>query len=217
MLFRDRREAGQKLAQVLLPYREEKPVVIGLPRGGVVVAYEVARALNAPLDVIVARKLGAPGQPELGIGAIAPGGVVLIDPYTVRLLGLTEEDIQQLIEEETKELQRRINRYRGEQPFPDVTGKTVILVDDGLATGVTARAAIRALRKLNPARIILAVPVCAPDTARLLEQEADEVICLAAPPDFRAVGLWYQDFSQTTDEEVIDLLQKARTFTDSSL
>ncbi len=215
MIFNDRRDAGRQLGQALLEYRDEQPIVLGLPRGGVVVAYEVARILGAPLDVVVARKIGAPGQPELGIGAIAPENTLVIDPYTVRVLGLTEEDIRQLAEREQRELERRIHLYRGDQPMPDVTGRTVIVVDDGLATGVTARAAIRSLRKRNPKKIILAVPVCAPDTAEALRKEADEVICLTAPPDFRAVGLWYRDFSQTTDEEVIELLKKARTWMDN--
>ena len=214
MMFNDRREAGQRLGEVLLAYRDEQPLVLGLPRGGVVVAYEVARMLKAPLDVIVARKIGAPGQPELGIGAIAPGDTLVVDPYIVRVLGLSEEDIRQLAEREQRELERRIRLYRGDKPMPDVTGRTVIVVDDGLATGVTARAAMRSLRKQHPRKIILAVPVCAPDTAEALKKEADEVICLFAPPDFRAVGLWYRDFSQTSDEEVIELLQKARAWMD---
>ncbi|HZO88858.1 MAG TPA: phosphoribosyltransferase [Chthonomonadaceae bacterium] len=209
IVFQDRHDAGKQLATHLMQYREQNPIVLALPRGGVVVGYEVAQALNAPLDVIVARKLGAPGHEELGIGAIAPGGVLVRDDLAIRYLGVTEEQLQRTITRETAEMERRIRSYRGDRPFPDLHGKTVILVDDGLATGVTARAAIRSIRQQNPQRIVLAVPVCAAETAQALRGEADEVICASTPINFRAVGLWYEDFEQVTDDEVITLLQQA--------
>jgi putative phosphoribosyl transferase len=208
MMFQDRADAGRQLAQRLTPYRDENPYVFGLPRGGVVVAREVARHLDAPLDVIVARKLGAPMQPELGIGAIAPGGVRVLDERTVRYLDIPGEQIDRIVERETGEMDRRLRLYRGDAPFPDVSGCTAIVVDDGLATGVTARAAVRSIRLHHPRRILLAAPVCAPESAASFRTEVDEVVCVEAPADFRAVGLWYDNFEQTTDEEVIALLRK---------
>jgi predicted phosphoribosyltransferase len=205
-LFYDRTDAGRRLAAKLLEYRDERPLVLALPRGGVVVGYEVARALDAPLDVIVARKVGAPGHRELGIGAIAPGGVQVFDPLTVRMLGIRREEIDAIVAEETVEMQRRIRSFRGDRPAPDLHDRTVVLVDDGLATGVTARAAIHSIRAERPRRLVLAVPVCAPETAEALRPEVDDLVCVETPPDFMAVGLWYNDFSQTTDEEVLDLL-----------
>jgi putative phosphoribosyl transferase len=211
MLFKDRNEAGRRLAERLMTYRGDDPIVLALPRGGVVVGYEVASALGAPLDVVVARKLGAPGQPELGIGAIAPGGVWVINEPLVGLLGLSETDIGQVASKEEVEMERRLRKYRGAaRTMPDVRGRTVILVDDGLATGVTALAAIRALRKVKPARIVFAAPVCAPDTAEALRSDVDEVVCAATPSDFMAVGVWYDHFEQVTDEEVVGLLERAR-------
>jgi len=170
----------------------------------------VARALGAPLDVIVARKLGAPGQPELGIGAIAPGGVRVLNEEAVDMLGIREAEIEAIAAEEERELERRLDRFRGDRPAPEIGGRTVILTDDGLATGVTAKAAIRAIRREGPRRIIFAVPVCAADTARALSSEVDALICLDQPPYFGAVGLWYQNFEQTSDEEVLALLARAR-------
>lgn len=205
-LFADRVEAGRQLAARLSRYRDERPIVLALPRGGVVVGHEVARALEAPLDVIVARKVGAPGQRELGIGAIAPGGVEVIDPLTVEMLGIRREQIDAIVAEETAEMTRRIARFRGDRPAPDLRDRTVILVDDGLATGVTARAAIRSIQREQPRRLVLAVPVCAPETAEALRPEVDDLVCVESPPDFIAVGLWYDDFSQTTDDEVLELL-----------
>ncbi len=210
MVFKDRAEAGRRLADRLQEFRDENPIVLALPRGGVPVGYEVARALGAPLDVMIARKLGAPGHPELGIGAIAPGGVRVLNEEAIHMLGIREAEIDAIAAQEERELERRLRRFRGERPAPEIRGRTIILVDDGLATGVTAKAALRAIRKEGPRRIIFAVPVCASDTARALADEVDELLCLEAPPYFGAVGLWYQDFEQTSDEEVLELLSRAR-------
>lgn len=209
MRFADRLEAGRRLAERLQPWKEKNPLVLGLPRGGVPVAWEVARALDAPLDVAVARKIGAPGQPELGIGAIAPG-VTVIDESMLLLLGLRDRDLQATIEDETAELHRRLLLYRGVDRLPEIQGRTVLLVDDGLATGVTTRAASRSLRRLHPAELVLAVPVCAPESAASLRTEVDELICLHRPEAFHAVGLWYDDFTQTSDREVLALLERRR-------
>jgi putative phosphoribosyl transferase len=186
-------------------------IVLGLPRGGVPVAFEVAHALHAPLDVFVVRKLGTPGQSELAMGAIATGGVRVLDPDIVRMLGISKAEIQAIAAREERELERRESAYRGERPAPSFAGRTVILVDDGLATGSTMRAGIQALRQQDPARIVAAVPVAALETCRQLEQEADEMVCAVTPQPFRAVGLWYADFSQTTDAEVRELLSRAAT------
>ncbi|MCG3116985.1 MAG: dienelactone hydrolase family protein [Candidatus Manganitrophus sp. SA1] len=210
MVFKDRAAAGRRLAESLQEFQNENPIVLALPRGGVPVGYEVARTLNAPLDVMIARKLGAPGQPELGIGAIAPGGVRVLNEEAIDMLGIREAEIEAIAAEEERELARRLRRFRGDRPPPALRGRTVILVDDGLATGVTAKAAIRAIRKEEPRRIIFAVPVCASDTARSLSEEVDELVCLEAPPYFGAVGLWYQNFEQTSDEEVLEWLERAR-------
>ena len=208
--FKNREDAGRRLAKTLSRYREENPVVFALPRGGVPVGYEISRALEVPLDVFVARKLGAPGQPEFGIGAVAPGGVRILNEDVVRRLGIPDDYVERITERETAEVERRLRHFRGERPEPDVGGRTAILVDDGLATGVTARAAIRALRRLQPRRLVLAVPVCAAQTAKLIGSEVDELVCLETPADLGAIGFWYRDFSQTSDEEVIELLESAR-------
>jgi len=208
-IFRDRADAGRQLAERLPHLREAEPVVLALPRGGVPVGYEIARELGAPLDVFLVRKIGAPGHRELGIGAIAQSGIRIFNETAIRMLGLSWADIDEIVREEEQELQRRLLRFRGDRPLPDLTGRTVVLVDDGLATGVTALAAIRALRQLGPAHIILAVPVCAAETARTMRAEVDDLVCVHSPEDFLAVGFWYQDFDQTTDEEVIDLLTRA--------
>lgn len=209
MLFRDREDAGRRLAEELTRYRDEDPLVLALPRGGVVVGYEVAHALDAPLDIIVARKLGAPHQPELGIGAIAPGDVRVLDEMAIQLLGISRAQIEQTVAEERREMERRLQCYRGERPLPELGGRTVMLVDDGLATGVTARAAIQAIRRQAPRRLVLAVPVCPPETAEALRPLVDDLVALSTPPDFHAVGLWYETFAQTSDDEVIDLLNRA--------
>lgn len=210
MTFTDRADAGRRLAARLEPYRgdrNDQPVVIGLPRGGVVVAAEVARLLEAPLDVVVVRKLGAPDYPEFAIGAIARGETVLneeIDPAS-----LPPGYLDRVIATETRELERREALYRGGRAAVPVAGRSVLVVDDGLATGSTAAAAVRALRHAGARRIVVAVPVAAPDSARRLARLADEVVCLATPADFRAVSLWYRSFGQTSDEEVVELLQRA--------
>jgi predicted phosphoribosyltransferase len=209
-LFRDRAEAGRLLAARLEHY-EGKPgvMVLALPRGGVPVAYEVAKALRAPMDVFIVRKLGVPGQEELAMGAVATGGVRVLNDQVVKGLGLPEYVIDAVVRWETEELNRRERLYRGDRPPPDVGGKTVILVDDGLATGSTMLAAVQALRQQGPARIVVAVPVASPDTCELLKKYVDDVVCAATPEPFYAVGLWYLDFSQTTDEEVRQLLSQA--------
>jgi len=210
MRFRDREDGGQQLAALLQRFREERPIVLGLPRGGVPVAFEVARALRAPLDVIVARKIGAPQFPEYALGAIAEGGAVFIDRGAVREAGIDERELASAAEREAVELTRRVRLYRGDRPLPELRDRTAILVDDGIATGRTARAAIRALRRLRPRRLVLAAPVVAADTAAELRDEVDDLVCVRAPADFMAVGLWYERFAQTSDQEVVALLERAR-------
>jgi putative phosphoribosyl transferase len=210
MLYRDRREAGRQLAAKLAAYAGRPDVIVlALPRGGVPVAYEVARALGAPLDIFLVRKLGLPGREELAMGAVASGGIRVLNEEVVRALRIPEEVIDEVAAEEMEELERRERLYRGDWPPPDVRGRTVILIDDGLATGSTMRAAIAALRQQHPARIVVAVPVGAPETCAEFQDEADEAICALTPDPFYAVGLWYGDFTQTTDEEVRDLLEQA--------
>lgn len=208
-MFVDRSEAGRKLATALERFRARSPLVLALPRGGVPVAYEVARALGAPLDVIVARKLGAPGHEEYGIGAVAQGGASYVDVDLVRALGISAAYLELVARRELTEVARRVRAYRGDRPPVEVAGRTVILVDDGLATGATTRAAARSLRGGRPRELVLAVPVCASDRARAVGAEVDEVVCLSARDDLRAVGLWYDDFTQTSDEEVVALLARA--------
>ena len=209
--FVDRRDAGRKLAGKLSRFRGERCVVFGLPRGGVPVGYEISRALRTPLDVFVSRKLGAPGQPEFGIGAVAAGGVRILNADVIRRLGIPDEYVERVTAREIAEVKRRLRFFRGGRPELKVVGRTAILVDDGLATGVTARAAVEALRLRKPQRLILAAPVCAAQTADLFRSRVDELVCLAAPPDLGAIGLWYKNFDQTTDEEVVQLLEKARS------
>lgn len=213
--YKDRYDAGRKLAENLLQYKDENPIIIALPRGGVVVGFEIAKILQAPLDVLVARKIGAPFYPELGIGAIAPNNVRVLDNDLINSLNVSKQVLGKIIEEETEEMNRRIELYRGKIPLPDLCGKTVILVDDGLATGVTARAAVLWIKKMTPKKIILAVPVSPPDTAEYFRNQVDELICLHEPPEFYAVSAYYLNFEQTTDNEVISLLEKAKKFTHS--
>jgi len=212
MLFADRREGGRILAGLLTKYADRDDVlVLALPRGGVPVAFEVAHALKAPLDVFIVRKLGVPGHDELAMGAIATGGVRVVNQDVVVPEGLNARVIDAVAAREEKELERRERIYRGARPPPDVRGRTVILVDDGLATGSTMRAAVAALRKQRPARIVVAVPVAAAETCEEFKIEVDETVCAATPRMFDGVGRWYEDFSQTSDDEVHELLAQART------
>lgn len=208
--FRDRADAGRYLTEKLHHYAGRPDVlVLALPRGGVPVGYEVARALGAPLDVFLVRKVGVPGHEELAMGAVASGGVRVTNPSVFRQLGEPDALFDAAAAREERELRRREDTYRDGRPPPDVRGKTVILVDDGLATGASMRAAVVALRRLGPARVVVAVPVGAGETCDAFRDEADEVVCATEPDPFFAVGLWYEDFSQTTDDEVRDLLARA--------
>ena len=209
MIYRDRDDAGIALAEALKKYQDEKPIIMALPRGGVALGYEVAKALKAPLDVVVPRKIGAPQNPEYGIGAIAPNGVVILNEEAIMALSIPKQAVEQIIEKETIEMNRRINLYRKNLPDLDLHNKTVIIVDDGIATGVSTLAAVLSVKFLKPKHIVLAVPVCPSDAGNKFEEHVDEFICLNAMTDFYAVGLYYQNFDQTTDEEVIELLQKA--------
>jgi putative phosphoribosyl transferase len=211
--FRNRTEAGRELAGFLGAYANRPDVlVLALPRGGLPVAFEVAKALRAPLDVFLVRKLGVPGQEELAMGAIATGGVRVLNAEVVGYLGIPSSVIDQATEMEQRELNRREQRYRGSRPPAAVRGRTVILVDDGLATGSTMRAAVAALRMQGPARLVVAVPVSAPSTCDELKAEVDQIVCARTPEPFYGVGQWYEDFSQTTDEEVQSLLEQAENF-----
>ena len=209
--FRDRRDAGRKLAQELLHYANRSDVmVLALPRGGVPVGYEVALALDVPLDIFIVRKLGLPGQEELAIGAIASGGIRVLNEDMIRMLHIPDEVIEHVAQRELKELQRRERIYRGNRPAPEVRDQTVILIDDGLATGASMRAAVAGLRTQNPRRIVVAVPVAAPEICEAFETEVDEIICAITPEPFLGVGRWYEDFSQTTDEGVRLFLEDIR-------
>ena len=207
--FRNRTDAGRQLAEKLAAYAHRPGVlVLALPRGGAPVGFELARALGAPLDVFLVRKLGVPGYEELAMGAVATGGVRVLNDEIVRGLGISEHEIDAAAARELQELARRQRLYRGDRPLPDIAGRTVILVDDGLATGATMRAAIAAVRQQQPARIVVAVPTASPDTCEALKAEADDVVCAMTPEPFLAVGHWYEDFTQTTDDEVRELLAR---------
>ncbi len=214
-LFTDRRAAGRLLAESLAELELDAPVVIGLPRGGVPVAYEVARALDAPLDIGLVRKLGAPGQPELGIGALGEDGTVILDRDTVMGLGVSRREIETVVARERVELERRRELYRGGREPIDVRGREVVLVDDGLATGVTAVAAATVMRSRGAARVVVAVPVCPASASRRLRGAFDELVCVERPRQFGGVGSWYRNFAQTPDDEVIELLRAGRE-TDSA-
>jgi predicted phosphoribosyltransferase len=206
--FADRREAGRQLGRQLLSLAEEEPIVVALPRGGVPVADEVAIALGAPLEFLAVRKLGAPHNPEFGIGAVAEDGTYVFDPEALAALGIDADVLESIVARETSELRRRVAAYRGDRSPLSLAGRTVIVVDDGVATGVTDTAALRALRRREPRRLILAVPVSPPDSVARLREEADEVVCLIAPPLLHGVGQWYRDFSQVGDEEVVAVLSR---------
>jgi putative phosphoribosyl transferase len=210
MLFKDRADAGRRLAEELSGYSGRTDVIVlGLPRGGVPVAFEVAKGLKAPLDIFLVRKLGAPGQKELAMGAIAPGRVRVLNRDVVQALNISDEIIEAIAAEEQQELERRERAYRGDRPKPDVRGRTLILVDDGLATGASMRAAVIALRGQEPAGIIVAVPTAAPETCEALKDEVDEIVCVLTPQPFLGIGASYEEFSQMTDEEVCELLEQA--------
>jgi predicted phosphoribosyltransferase len=209
-LLRNRTEAGRLLAERLVNYAGRADVlVLALPRGGVPVAFEVAQALDAPLDVFVVRKLGVPGHEELAMGAIASGGAWVLNQDVLRTLNIPDRWMQSVVASERQELQRRERAYRDDLPAPEVSGRTVILVDDGIATGSTMRAAVAALRRLAPARIVVAAPVAAPSSREELSRQVDDFICLMEPDPLYAVGVWYEDFTPTSDDEVRDLLHKA--------
>jgi predicted phosphoribosyltransferase len=209
-IFKDRRDAGRKLAQYLTQYANRPDVVVlALPRGGVPVAFEVARALNAPLDIFLVRKLGLPGHEELAMGAIASGGLLVLNKDIITALNIPQAVIDAVARREQAELERRERLYRGDRPPLDVRGKTVILIDDGLATGSSMYAAVAGLRARQPAHIVVAVPTASPETCEAFENEVDQVVCAVTPQPFYSVGLWYDDFSQTSDEEVRKLLEEA--------
>lgn len=210
MPFKDRIDAGRRLAQALASCKDEHPVVLALPRGGVPVAAEIADALSAPLDLILVRKIGVPDQPELAMGAVVdgPAPMVVRNEHVIRLAGVSEQEFGAVRDREIAELERRRKLYVGERPHPDVAGQTAIVVDDGVATGATTRAALRATRARKPGKLILAVPVAPTDTLAELRGEADEIICLEDYADFGAIGLFYADFRQISDAEVIDLLAR---------
>ncbi|MFE4212145.1 phosphoribosyltransferase family protein [Streptomyces sp. NPDC056844] len=213
MLFTDRTDAGRQLAEALRHLERRDPVVLGLPRGGIPVAYEVARALGAPLDVVVVRKLGVPYRPELGFGAIGEGGARVISDEIVRHAGVREKDLEAVERAEEAELLRRAQTYREGRPRLPLKGRAVVVVDDGVATGATARAACQVVQAQGASHVVLAVPVASPDVAARLREDVDEVVCLSTPHLFSAVGEWYRDFSQTSDEEVVSLLARASTGT----
>ena len=207
--FDDRRDAGRQLATKLTPYAKARPFVLALPRGGVPVGYEVARALGAPLDVFVVRKLGVPGNEELAMGAVASGGDFVLNDDVVRGFRISAADVARVVEAERREIDRRERAFRDGRPFPDLRRCTAVLVDDGLATGATMRAAVGVLREVRPARLVVAVPIADPDACDAFRDLADDVVCAVTPEPLHAVGLWYRDFTQTTDDEVRELLARA--------
>jgi predicted phosphoribosyltransferase len=208
--FNNRIDAGKRLAERLSEYANREDVlVLALPRGGVPVAFEVAKELNVKMDIFIVRKLGVPGNEELAMGAIASGNIRVLNEDVVRSFRITQKVIDEATANELRELERREHIYRRNRPVPKISGSTVILIDDGLATGATMRAAVAAVKTKNPAKLIIAVPVAAPDTCSAFGSEVDEVLCVATPEPFYGVGAWYEDFSQTTDKEVCELLDRA--------
>ncbi|GEA18181.1 phosphoribosyltransferase [Moorella sp. E306M] len=213
MLFKNRHDAGCRLARALQDYRGRQPLVLAIPRGGVVVAAPMVAALAGELDLIISRKVGLPGSPELAVAAVAPDGTVLYNQSVMRSLNLVPADLKSFIEGEVAEIKRRLEVYRGHAGEPEITGRVVIVVDDGVATGLTTEAALRSVKQANPARLVLAVPVAPPETAERLRSLVDDLICLATPVPFYAVGQFYEDFSQVSDDEVKNILKKyKRTF-----
>jgi len=208
--FIDRAHAGQRLGEALQRYADGDTIVIALPRGGVTVGDEVAKALDAPLDVCVVRKVGVPWHQELGLGAVAEGGATYLTADVVEDVGISDKELASLVDAKRAEVEARVATFRGGRPRTDLSGRTVILVDDGIATGGTVRAAIRSVNAQHPRRVVLAVPVATPDAVEDLRGEVDEVVCLLAPPDLYAIGLWYEDFRQVSDDEVVRLLEAAR-------
>jgi putative phosphoribosyl transferase len=208
--FRDRRDAGSRLAGLLRTFAADHPIVLGLARGGIPVAHEVARALQAPLDVWVVRKVGVPWHPELGIGAVAEGGFSYINPDVLQGVGLTRDQIEGIVQVKQREVEERVSSFRSGRPPPLLRDRTVILVDDGIATGGTVRAAIRSIRAQGPRAIVLAVPVAAPDTLAELAAEVDRIVCLAKPDHLGAIGFWYADFTQVSDDDVLRVLEDAQ-------
>jgi putative phosphoribosyl transferase len=209
-VLRDRKEAGERLAARLAHYRDQLPIVLALPRGGVTVGFEIARTLEVPLEVLIVRKIGAPDNPEYGLGALVEDGTRVVDERRVRDAGYVPKDLEPTISRELAEIRRRARAYRGDRPLPDLRDRVVILVDDGVATGGTLRAAIRSVRAHHPRRIVVALGVAPRDTCHTLAEEADEVVALAVPEIFFAVGEWFQKFPQVTDEEVQELLERSR-------
>lgn len=208
-MFLNRTDAGRQLSEKLKKYEPENPIILALPRGGVPIGYEIARELKAPLDVFIVRKVGTPWNPELGIGAVAPG-VEIVDRESLQALRITDSEVQKIIKQEQQEVKRRQRLYRKDEAFPDISRKTVILVDDGIATGITTRAAIQAIKQLKPGKLILAVPVGPRETIKHLRTLVDDLVCLREPSDFYAVSAFYLSFPQVSDEEVISLLKEAK-------
>ncbi|MCP8309762.1 MAG: phosphoribosyltransferase [archaeon] len=209
-MFRDRKEAGKFLAEALSEYKDKNPIVLAIPRGGVIVAYEVAKALNAHLDLIIPRKVGAPNQPELAIGAVTEDGTTILNQDILQYLRVPDEYIKEEVKNQVEEIKRRMKKYLEDKLRLSIEGKVTILVDDGVATGATIKAAIASIRKRKPALTVLAIPVGPPDTIEELRREADEVICLMTPEPFFAIGQFYKSFEQTSDEEVIEILNKMK-------
>lgn len=210
-IFQDRGDAGKQLAKQLLKFAAQEPIVIALPRGGVPIGHNIAQLLHSQLNVLIVRKIGLPKRPEFGIGAIAEKDTHFFDEKTLAELGLSVSDLQEVVNEKKKELRERTDLYRKIMKFPDIKNKVVILVDDGLATGVSAKTAIKAVKKLKPSKIIFASPICALDSEQEIKNLVDEVLCLATPSRFASVGEWYQHFDQVTDEEVLNILKIRKT------